>query len=139
MKHFKQSSRHNLRIQIAMVIVSVTLLSGCQPSLSFEQQYSLTSAEVITLPIDAVGREQTIQVTANASEEANFKVHIFLKKDEDQAERSIATGAATDLILAASETGAQAILSATIPANEASIVRVSAEGNPVTVNVKIHN
>ena len=115
------------------------LIAGCQPTLSFEKQYSLTAADIIALPIDPIGAEQTIYVAANSTEDARFAVHVYLAKNEDAAERAIATNTDTDLILAAATDTKSANLSAKIPANEEAVVRLTAQGNAVTVNVAINN
>ena len=115
------------------------LIAGCRPTLSFEKQYSLTPAEIITLPIDPIGVEQTIEVVATSADDARFAVHVYLAKDEEAAEREISTGAENDFSLAKSTDTNNAKLSAIIPANEEAGVRISAEGNAVTVNVAINN
>ena len=141
MRDFKQSSQRDTRrfILAATLICFGTLFSGCQPSLSFKKQYSLASGEIISLPIDAVGQKQTIQIAANSTSDEKFTIYVYLSKDEAEVDRAIATGAATETILASSEAASQARLSAVIPANESSIVRVDAKNKPVTVDIKINN
>lgn len=115
------------------------LLAGCQPTLSFEKQYTLTPAKIMTLPIDPVGAEQTIHVSAISNDDAQFSVHVYLAKNEEAAESAITTKAASDLILDAATKTTTANLSARIPANEESVVRISADSSSVTVNVAINN
>ena len=122
----------------ALACLSI-MIAGCQSTLSFEKQYTLTPSDIISLPIDAVGVEQTIHVSASSTDDAQFAVHVYLAKDEDAAEREITTGATTDLILGSATDITNANVSATIPANEGSVVRISAQGNAVTVNVAINN
>lgn len=124
---------------IVALISFTVLFAGCGPSLSFEKQYSLSASDIIALPIDPAGVEQTIHVSANSTDEAQFAVHVYLAKDEDAAETAITIGNDSNLILASSARATSANLSAKIPANEASVVRISAEGNAVTVNVAIKN
>jgi len=124
---------------IAALTCFSALLAGCGPSLSFEKQYSLTAGEIIALPIDPAGVEQTIQVSANSTDGAKFAVHVYLAKDETAIETAITLGSDSDLILANSSQAPTANLSAKVPANEASVVRLSTEGNAATVNVAIKN
>ena len=135
---FSPSYGPSLLAFMALAYFSI-LIAGCQPTLSFEKQYSLTPADIMTLPIDPIGVEQTIEVVATSADDAQFSVHVYLAKDEDAAERAIATNAATDLILASTADTVSANLSAKIPANEGTVVRFSAQGNSVTVNVAINN
>jgi len=140
MKNSISSNRTQSALPAVMALACLSIMiAGCQPTLSFEKQYLLASGELLSLPIDAVSNEQTIHVSAVSNDGEKFTVHVYLKKDEQKAVAASTLGKTSDLILAASKPGTEANLSALIPANEATIVQITAQFKPVNVGIKINN
>ena len=141
MNHLPKASQRLAKTVLATLTLACfsILIAGCQPTLSFEKQYSLTPADIMALPIDPIGVEQTIHVAASSTDDAQFDIHVYLAKNEEAAEQEINSGSDSDMILAASTDTKNANLSAKIPANEEAVVRISARGKTVTVDVAINN
>src|SRR5262245_19263748 len=108
------------------VVVALLVVVGCgKPKLdqSYDSEVSFSGTEYT---IDPIKSEQKIKVNGTAT--APVDVFIYLQKNKDAADKEIVSRKYSAIILAKQEKTPGIALEATIPANEAAIVRVSSVG-----------
>lgn len=121
------------------MILGIACVVGCGHRLSYQNQYTLESGYVQTVTLDPVSVDQT--VTIHAVSNGNlFQIHVYLLKDETEAELAIAKQQASDKVIASSASTKDVTLKADIPADQTGIVRLeAASAKDVNVSVEITN
>ena len=107
------------------LLACLLLLSGCGPQLSHSEDCTLAVGEIIAIPFDPIGREQTVYVKAS-SPDAPIDVHVYLQEHEEAIERKITLGKPPENLLASAKESQEVSLEATVPANQAVVVRLQA-------------
>ena len=115
------------------------LVIGCRPRLADRRDISIDVGEIVSIPIDAIGHEQTIKIKVYSPDKP-INVHVFLKEDEEAIEEKITTDKPSENLLA-HQIGAQQIsLEALVPANKEVIVRLQAASpDSIKVHLEITN
>ena len=111
---------------------------GCSPKLDLQKSFDATiNGEDFTL--GATRREQKIKVSAAATG-GKIDVYIFLEKNKEAATKDILAKKTSANVLAKEEKADSVNLTATIPAGEEAVVRVTASSLKQTkVSLKITN
>lgn len=119
------------------LLALVVICLGCGPSLFDQREETVEVGEIVAIPIDAVGKERTVKVTAESTG-APIHVHIYLKQHEEAIERKIALGKPPENLLGVEQSTVQAAFEIKVPADKESVVRLqSASRETAVVSVKI--
>jgi hypothetical protein len=118
-----------------MLGAALVVLVGCGKKLNMEQTFDLP-IEGKQFVLEPVSSEQKIKVTAKA--DAAVSVYIYLEKHKEAAEQQILTRKFANILQRQEKTD-NASLEATIPANEAAVVRVGRASKGTKVTLRITN
>ena len=127
------------QLAVAASTVFTILLLGCGTGLSTQHEITLTSNDIKSVIVDAVGFDQTIKVTVSSAG-SPVDAHIHVAGDEDAVDSALALKKDSDKILAAQLGTNSATLEALIPAGKEAVVRLQGAGlESSTVTLVITN
>jgi hypothetical protein len=125
----------------AIVVLSIVwsvVVSGCSTRLNVESEYEVPLGGKLH-EIEPIKKDQTVKVAVVATG-GPVGVFVYLKKDEETAEKEIFANKYSSIILAKEPKAERADLEASIPANQTAVVHVIRASNKgPTVKVKISN
>lgn len=113
-------------------------ICGCGPNLNVARKIELAPAEIRSIVIDPISREQ--DVTVKVAGDNPFHVHVYLTGDEKSVDADIAKKKDPEKALGGARDIQTHSFTVTIPANKEAHVRLeSAAGQPFDVQVNINN
>ncbi len=122
----------------ALTLVLLGIVGCGKAKLDMESLFEVP-VEGKSFKVDPIKSEQNIQVTGTATQ-APVNVYVYLDKNEAAVEKEIMTLKTTANVLAKQEKTEAISLTATIPANETAVVRVTRGGGKAArVQLKITN
>jgi hypothetical protein len=129
-----------LRRTACVALVILGTVSGCgRTKLNVGSAFELNLGDNKRITVEPIKHEQKIKVTGTATG-APVNVYVYLSKNEAAADKEILAKKFTDVMLQKQEKTDSVNLEATIPANEAAVVRVSSAGaGKANVEIKITN
>lgn len=118
-----------------LFVFGLLVVSGCRARLADQRDVSIAVGEIVTVPIDAVSRDQTIQVVAQSPGKP-IHVHVYLQENEEAIERAITLGKEPEKLLANALASEEVTLQAAVPADKVAVVRLQTSG-PHSANVHL--
>ncbi len=124
-----------MKSQLVLLVLACVMLTGCGPTLSHKQDYSISVGEIVEIPFDPISNEQTIKVAAKSPGKP-VNVHVYLAEHAEEVNRNITLGKPVERALASEEAAEDISLLATVPANKEVIVRIQPAG-PTSAEVSL--
>jgi hypothetical protein len=127
------------RVLFGAVLLAGFLVSAGCAKLNVEKTIEVPFAGEDRQEIDGFRSQQKINVTATVAAGGPVDVFVYLKKDEDEAEKAIFAKKDDHLLAFKRSVADEAKLEATIPANSPAVIYVGNIGKKATVKLKITN
>ena len=122
-----------------LLVLATLLAAGCGPTLTNIGDYSMSVGEIIVVPVDPVGREQTLKIKATSSDNP-IQVHVYPTEHDEAVGNAIVGNKPSEHVLGSEADTKNVNLEVVVPANTEVLVRLQPSGaTSANVHLEITN